>query len=405
MNRYDTGRRRRRSNLSGKTQLEERRKMCAHALLNRPWIMKEKDPELYYWIKDQYQELREWFLEQAGFVLIVTRTMAKLDKAPVVAYPWMGFQEFREPMDYVFFTYGLWYLEGKTEIDQFLLTHMVEEIREQMAGGNMMVDWKNYAHRLSMTRALKKLKTLGVLTAVDGDESDWAQDDSKNALYECSTHSRYVLRRFPRELMAYRTLPELAETIQYPDTPEGIMMRRRHRVYRRFLLEPAVLDRDWNEEDLYYVVTQRRSLIEQMNAMFGFEGRRYREGLLFFHPEPTGEADLFPALSGLSDLSLLVAGELRKQIESVESGLRAETDGSVRLTRSEMERLLLRLREEHKEYWSKEHREMATAELADSLFSFLQNWGFGVWENETDFLVYPMLGRWSGKYMSVEFDA
>src|SRR5690606_18475173 len=102
---------------------------------------------------------------------------------------------------------------------------------------------------------------------------------------------------------------------------------RRHRVYRRFLLEPVVLDRSWNEEDLYYVITQRRSLIEQLGKMLGWEGRRYREGLLFFHPELTSEAELFPTLSAVSDLVLLVAGELRRLMQEESSGIRPESDG------------------------------------------------------------------------------
>lgn len=356
--------RRRRSNINDPAQLEERRKMCIQALLNRPWIAKEEDPELYYSIKDQYPELRDWFMEQAGFSLLLTRSVAKLDKAPVVAHPWMGFPEFREPMDYVLFTYGLWYLEGKSELDQFLLTQMVEEIREQMAGQDMPVDWKIYTHRLSMVRALKKLKALNALKTVDGDEADWAQDENKNVLYESTPYSRLVLRRFPQELHAYRTMEELGDTILYPDTPEGTMMCRRHRVYRRFLLEPVVLDRSWNEEDLYYVITQRRSLIEQMSRMLGFEGRRYREGLLFFHPEPTGEAELFPTLSAVSDLVLLIGGELRRLLEDPETGPQVENDGTIRLSRNEMEHLLHRLRERHKAYWSKDHREAALSDLA-----------------------------------------
>lgn len=399
------GTRKRRSAIVDQAQLAHRRSACVHALLNRPWITKNEDPELYYWIKDQYPQLRDWFLEYTGFSLAVTRTIAKLDKAPVVAWPWMGFREFREPLDYSFFTYGLWYLEGKTELDQFLLTHMVEEIREYMAGQAIEIDWKNYFQRLSMARALKKLKMLGILHAVDGDESDWAQDAGKNVLYECSPHSRYVLRRFPQELTAYRTMDELAETIAYPDTPEGTMTRRRHRVYRRFLLEPVVLDRSWSEEDLYYVVTQRRSLMEQMNSMLGWEGRRYREGLLFFHPELTAESELFPTLSAVSDLALLVAGELRRRLNDPDSGLYTEDDGTVRITLNEMEHLLFRLKERHKEYWSKEHREAPSQDLAGWVLEHLQDWGLGMWENSQHFLVYPVIGRWNAEYTSSDFEA
>lgn len=397
--------RRRSDKLTDRSVLEERRRACVHALLNRPWILKEQDPDLYYWIKDQYQELRDWFLDQAGFALIVTRSLAKLDKIPVVAWPWMGFSEFRETLDYCFFTYGLWFLEGKTEMDQFTLQEMVEQIREHMAGQEMSVDWRNYRHRQSMVRALKKLKALGVLHTVDGDEDDWMRDEETgNVLYECSPHARYVLRRFPQDLTAYRRMEDLADPIHYPDTQDGTLLRRRHRVYRRFLLEPVVLDQNWSEEDLYYVVTQRHSLIEQMHKMLGFEGRRYREGLIFFHPELTGEAQLFPTLSAISDLVLLVAGELRRQLHQESGPLSAEPDGTIRVTRSEMEAILLRLRERYKDYWSKEHRDAYSSALADMMFSHLVEWGLGAWEDETHFLLYPVLGRWNAEYQAKDLE-
>ncbi|MDG0809480.1 DUF2398 family protein [Cohnella rhizosphaerae] len=112
-------------------------------------------------MKDQYTELRDWFAEHTGFLLILTRTMAKLDKAPLVAEPWMGFSEFREPRDYAFFTYALWYLESKTELDQFVLTDIVEQVTEQLAASGIGLDWENYQHRLSMVRALKKAQGAG----------------------------------------------------------------------------------------------------------------------------------------------------------------------------------------------------------------------------------------------------
>lgn len=385
-------------------QLQERKQACVHALLNRPWILKEEDQDLYFSIKDHYEELRDWFMDQAGFPLIVTRSLAKLERTPVVPQAWMGFEEFREVRDYVFFAYALWYLEGKTEMDQFLLSDIVEEVRDQMAIGGLEADWRHYHHRLSMARALKKLSALGVLILVDGDESDWAQNEDRNALYECSPHSRYVLRRFPQDLTAYSKMEELADPILYADTPDGQNMRKRHRVYRRFLLEPVVLDRHWEPDLLPYVLTQRRSVMDHMQRMLGFEGRRYREGLLFFHPELTGEAELFPTLSGASDLVMLVAGELRRGLNLESHGRYAEADGSIRLERSELEGILLRLQERCREYWSKEYRESSSAQLADIVLRHMEQWQLGEWEDDNHFLVSPVVGRWNAEYVNAQFE-
>jgi uncharacterized protein (TIGR02678 family) len=255
-----------------------------------------------------------------------------------------------------------------------------------------------------MARALKKLASLGVLITVDGDESDWAQNQDKNALYECSPHARYVLRRFPQDLTAYSRMEELTDPILYADTPDGQNLRRRHRVYRRFMLEPAVRDKHWDEDLLPYVLTQRRAIMDHLQRMLGLEGRRYREGLLFFHPEPTGEAALFPTLSGASDLVLLAAGELRRQLSQEGSGRYTEPDGSIRLERSELEGILLRLKERHKEYWSKEFRESSSAQLAELIFAHMEDWQLGEWEDANCFLISPVVARWNAEYANTEFD-
>lgn len=384
-------------------QLAERKRVCMHALLNRSWVTKEEDSELYFAIKDHYEELRDWFMDKAGFPLIVNRTVAKLDKTPVKAFPWMGFQEFRDQKDYVFFTYGLWYLEGKTELDQFLLSEMVEEIREQMLGAGLEADWRSYYDRLSMARALKKLRTLAVLHSVDGDESQWAQDAERNVLYESSPTVRYVLRRFPVDLTGCTRMDQLEDPIPYADTQDGTSMRRRNRVYRRLLLEPVVTDRQWESEDLNYLQWQRRAIIEQLDKTLGWVGRRYREGLVVFHPELSGECELFPTLSGVSDLVLLLAGELRRHL-SDGSGLYREDNGTVRLTRAELETILYRLHLRHKEFWSKEFREAASKELAAQCAEHLSEWGLGEWEDENTFVVSPVLGRWNAEYANTDFD-
>jgi len=383
-------------------QLAERKRACVQALLNRPWIAREEDSDLYYTIKDHYEELRDWFMDKAGLPLLMTRMLVKLDKTPVKASPWMGIAEFRQPKDYVFFTYGLWYLEGKTELDQFLLSDIVEEIREQMLTVGLEADWRNYYDRLSMARALKKLREFGVLSNVDGDENDWAQDAERNALYECSPLSRYVLRRFPRDLTGCSRLEDLEDPIPYANTQDGQAMRRRHRVYRRLLLEPVVTDRQWDEEDLQYVLWQRRAIIDQLEKMLGWVGRRYREGLLFFHPDLTGECELFPTPAGVSDLALLLAGELRRRL--ADGIVYVENNGAIRLAKAELEAIVYKIQSRYKEFWSKEFRGLSSQELAELCMRHLLEWGLGEQENETSFLISPVLGRWNAEYAHIDFE-
>lgn len=382
-------------------RIKEERQRCARALLNRNWITKADDPDLFQAVKDHYDVLRDWFQEYCGFSLLVTRQFAKLEKVPGKPQAWMGFEQFLQPRDYALFCFSLWYLEGKGEGDQFLLTDLVEEIREHLVSEDIFLDWTIYDHRLSMARALKLLKELGVLAVVDGDEWAWARigGEQNNVLYECAPWSRYVLRRFAQDLTAFPDFRSVAEGV-YAETPEGQLKRRRHRIYRRLLQEPVVYDWEWTDEEKYYVLTQRRSILDQLENMFGLEGQRYREGLVFFSPELAGEAQLFPTARGISDLALLLGGELRRLLASGHPGVFCDELGRIRLTPVEIEGIILRLRDKHRDWWSKQHRQATTGTLADELVEHLEEWGLADRLEDGMLFINPALARWNGDYDS-----
>ncbi|GAB7389240.1 TIGR02678 family protein [Bacillaceae bacterium] len=374
-------------------RLREERQQCVRVLLNRPWVLKEEDPETFQLIKDHYESLRDWFHEFLGFSLLVTRHFAKLEKFPGTYRPWMGMEGFLTVRDYALFAYCLWFLEGRGEGEQFLLSQMVEEIREHLLLHDVHVDWTLYEHRLSMARALKKCKELRVLVAVDGDESEWARDgEGVNVLYESTPMARYVLRRFPKELTGMQTIDELVESGD--DREEKV--RRRRNVYRRLVQEPVVYDWEWSEEERYYVLTQRRSILDQMSEFVGLEGRRYREGLIFYEPSAVSPMTTFPTQAAISDILVLMAGEIRRRRQ--EGAYEMDEWGRLRLSVTELESVLLALRDRHQAYWSKEHRESSSQELLRQVIQHLEEWNLGKQMDGQEIWLYPALARWSGAY-------
>lgn len=374
-------------------RLREERQQCVQALLNRPWVLKDEDPETFQLIKDHYEDLRNWFHEYLGFSLLVTRQFAKVEKFPGRYQPWMGIEGFHTARDYGLFAYCLWFLEGRGEGEQFLLSQMVEEIREHLLANDIHIDWTLYEHRLSMARALKKCKELRVLIAVDGDESDWARNGGEvNVLYEATPMARYVLRRFPKELTGMESLEELIESANARDEK----VQRRQKVYRRLVQEPVVYDWEWSEEERYYVLTQRRSILDQMNHFLGLEGRRYREGLIFYEPNALSPMTTFPTQSAISDILVLAAGEIRRRRQ--EGHYEMDEWGRLLLSVTELESVLIHLRERHREYWSKEHRESSSQELLRQVIQHLEEWNLGKRVNEEEILLFPALARWNGDY-------
>lgn len=395
----------RRANNTGQERIRAELQQAAQALLNRPWITKQNDPEMFLIIKSHYEKLRDWFYDHAGFSLIVTRNFAKLEKIPGSYQPWMRIDSFHSARDYALFVYGLWYLEGRGEAEQFLLSEMVDAIREHLLSLDVNLDWTLYEHRLSMARALKKLRELEALVAVEGEETDWAREGSdRNVLYEASQMARYVLRRFPKDLMAYSSMEELIAPIQQELAPGADLssgwdvQARRQIVFRRLMQEPVVYDWQWSEEERRYVQTQRSWLIDRMGNMLNLEGRRFREGLFFTWTDVSGEMDLFPTLAGESDLLMLLAGEIRRMMYANPGIFEKDERGNLLLTRAEFEGILGRLKEYHGDYWSKGHREQTTGSLADELIAHLREWNMGTQEGLQRVKLYPAFVRWNGTY-------
>jgi len=394
----------RRTNIVDNRELDDRKRICMNALLNHPWIAKETDLQLYYWIKEQYLEIRNWFMTYTGYSLILNRKLAKLEKIPVVAKSWMGFSDFRDCMDYTLFTYGLWFLENKTEGEQFLLTDMVREIKEYMNEQRMDVDWKNYFHRLSMARALKKMKNLNIIQSIDGQEVEWAASvENHDVLYECNSYARYVLRNFQKDLTNYKTMEELAELPEENLEKDEKNLLKRYQLYRRYLLEPIILNKEWKDSQFYFH-GQKNNLITQIGKMFGWQGNKYREGILFFNPELMTDGEVFPTLSSISDIAMLFCDEIRRLFEKGEFHSEGFVNDSVRITRSKIEHILLELQKRYATFWTNEYRKIKSSDLAESVCDHLIEWGFGEWQDEMFFLLNSVGGRWKVQYGPTELD-
>ncbi|HBS44665.1 MAG TPA: hypothetical protein DEA91_09795 [Paenibacillus sp.] len=82
-------------------------------------------------------------------------------------------------------------------------------------------------------------------------------------------------------------------------------------------------------------------MANNLKIMFGWEGSRYREGILLFEINTLSESETFPTQSALSDLAMLLCGEVRITVTNSEIGTKTELNGMLRLTKNEIERILI----------------------------------------------------------------
>lgn len=169
-------------------------------LLDRFWITKAEDKELYYTLKRTQPEYKRFLNEQLGWNLIVNEAVIKLEKVPPKAMPWMGIQEFSDTMDYCLLCALLLYLSDLDDEEQFLLSSLTEAI-ETFTKDLMPVDWTRFTHRKSMVRVLRYAQSIGLILVYDGSSESFGSNQDQEVLYENTGLSRHFPVHFGRDIL------------------------------------------------------------------------------------------------------------------------------------------------------------------------------------------------------------
>ena len=65
-------------------------------LLDRFWVTRSENKDLYFSIKRAMPQFRKFINEQLGWNLIVNESVVKLEKVPPKAMSWMGISSFQD---------------------------------------------------------------------------------------------------------------------------------------------------------------------------------------------------------------------------------------------------------------------------------------------------------------------
>lgn len=69
-------------------------------LMNRRWVLKAEEKELYYRLRDAAGEIRKFATEKMGCQIIANSLLIKMEKIPAVPEEWMGIREFTSREEY-----------------------------------------------------------------------------------------------------------------------------------------------------------------------------------------------------------------------------------------------------------------------------------------------------------------
>ncbi len=385
----------------GKEELRE----AAQLLLENRWILRKDQPEAYFLVRKYEKRLREFFREKCGWPLLVNTRFYKLEKVPAVPRGFLGISEMQTVEDYILLCCVMAFLEEQDIEGQFLLGDLCEALlgfypQEQAVE---KLNWESYNWRKALIRIMNYLIDQQIIRIVE-DESEGFLTNGMTAdgtpegeaLYEVTVLARSFLRSYPKDLKKYAGTEDLCLDAIGADSMEQEgegLRRRRQRIYRTLLLEPAFAAQDAEPGEFSYLRNQYKRLHDELEEMVDLELELYQDtAMLVSRERNTWFQDIFPVrMRGIHDILLHISYALREQGKHGEDPV---------LSGHELEQFLLELQKTSGSGWTKEFREMSGKKLADTVLEELCGWGMA--KRAEDGLIHlrPPLFRLSGRYPS-----
>lgn len=365
-------------------------------LLNRRWVLKAEDKELYYRIRDAIGEVRKFASEKLGCQVTENALMVKMEKIPVVPETFMGILDFSSKEEYAFFCILLMFLEDKDAQEQFILSQLTEYIAANMPGEP--VDWTVYTSRRRLIKVLRYAVEQGILGITDGNDDAFMDDADGEVLYENTGAARYFMRNFSKDITDYEKPEDFLESDWFAmDEDRGIA--RRHRVYKRLLFAPGMYRREGSEEDFEYLKYYGRRLTEDMEQNFDCHVHIHKGSAYVMLGDDCRMGTVFPGNNVLSDIVLLVLAEIRQRVEQKEWNL--QQDEVCVVDSVVFEQQLRKIKQTYGKGFSKNYREMPESEFVKTVMDEMEMWMLIKKDEKAHQVsIYPAAGKLRGQYPS-----
>ena len=361
-------------------------------LLSKRWILKSRDRELYYSVRDELPKFKSFLIEKLGFQVVVNSYLIKLEKIPAVAENWMGIKEFSDKMEYVIFMTVLMFLEEKDMGEQFVLSELTEYI--QTAVEVESIDWTIYRSRKYLVKVMKYLVSEGILEINDGSEEDFAKDGISEVLYENTGVSRNFVKNFTRDISNFKGMADFYDG-DFIDTNEDRGIVRRQRVYRKLLLSAGLYRNENTEEDFNYIRNFRGIIANDFESLFDCNLHIHKSSAYLVINEGSRLGRAFPEESTLSDIVLLVNDLILSRID--ENKLTPAVDESIILSLENFNELIEETKRLYGNGFAKTYRDMTTKEICSVVTEYMMELGFIEYLGN-DAKINPIVGKVAGRY-------
>jgi uncharacterized protein (TIGR02678 family) len=332
---------------------------ATRALLRRPLIRHDADPDAFQLVRRHATELRGWFDQNAGWRLHVDTEVARLFK---LAEPDAdGAHPACEPRShlrfgrrrYVLLCLALTVLERADA--QITLGRLAEGIivaagDERLAAAGVTFELSGREERSDLVAVVRLLLELGVLARVAGDEDAFVRA-AGDVLYDVERRVLAVLITAPRgpsTIVAQEFAARLRELTAEPEPLSDDLRTRaiRHRLTRRLLDDPVLYYNELSEAELAYLTSQRSALAKRICERTGLVAEIRAEGIAMVDPRDELTDVRMPEVGTDGHVALLITEYLA-----------ARADDGSGCPAGELHALVRRLANEHQAYWRRSTRD------------------------------------------------
>ena len=363
-------------------------------LLNRRWILKSDDKELYYKVRDSIGTIRKFAAEKLGCQVIENSLLVKLEKIPAKPEIYMGIEEFTSKEEYAYLCILLMFLEDKDPEEQFVISQLTEYIASHIPG--QPVDWTLFVSRRRLVKVLRFAVSQGLLKVTDGSDDLFMDEQAGEVLNENTGASRYFMRSFSKDIMDYGRPSDFEESDWF-GVDEDRGLARRHRVYKKILFSVGMYREEGTEEDFEYLKYYGRRLSEDLEQCFECQVHIHKGSAFFMMGEDCHMGTAFPGNNALSDILLLCCTKIREKAS--EGAWKVQKDEMIFADAVDFEQMLKNVKRDFGQGFTKNYREMPEGEFVKEILEAMEWWTFiRRIEGTHEIIIYPSAGKMTGSY-------
>lgn len=359
------------------------------ALIDNFIVRRDAGPEIFRGIVNNQKFIRKYMMENFGYRLRVDTEIAKLEKIPYYKREWLAIDVFKDELDYALYMALLANLEKKSSDDGFLLSVLIEDVRNFMTD-IFEIDWKLRHQRESFARVLLYAQGIGIIRHLDGDIENFRKFENAEVLYRTTNLVKYQFRNLTKPVDSFVSEEELLHDGFDKDNPK-------HNLFRKLLFEPVVFFNELTEEENDYLMRNYQHVKMQISQYTPYSIERMFQCVYLVRKEKKNSGCQYPnSRRNISNMVAQVAYTLQQELKNrVEKPM-----GLLILKNSEFEELLTKVKENFSAAWSTDYRERTTFNgLKYSILKYMLEWKFAEYDEDSMILtIYPVFIRTVGEY-------